>query len=111
MFGYKNVMQVPILQALERTPTALWQAEFLPKFRLRALTAQQKKDAYEFVRRYKAAHNGEYPDPLRLSSDLPARGSSTSTYSRRPAASIPRNCARQRSRSTCPVARACSTGV
>ncbi len=27
------------------------------------LTAQQKKDADEFVRRYKASHNGEYPNP------------------------------------------------
>jgi branched-chain amino acid transport system substrate-binding protein len=27
------------------------------------LTAQQKKDADEFVKRYKASHNGEYPNP------------------------------------------------
>jgi branched-chain amino acid transport system substrate-binding protein len=27
------------------------------------LTAQQKKDASEFVRRYKEAHNGEHPNP------------------------------------------------
>ena len=27
------------------------------------LTAQQKKDALEFVRRYRASHNGEYPNP------------------------------------------------
>lgn len=27
------------------------------------LTAQQKKDALEFVKRYKALHNGEYPNP------------------------------------------------
>ena len=27
------------------------------------LTAQQKKDAHEFVKRYKAIHNGEYPNP------------------------------------------------
>ena len=30
---------------------------------LAGLTAQQKKDAEEFVRRYKAGHNGEYPNP------------------------------------------------
>jgi branched-chain amino acid transport system substrate-binding protein len=27
------------------------------------LTAQQKKDADEFVKRYKGSHNGEYPNP------------------------------------------------
>ncbi len=51
------------VQALGKDANGVMAGGIPSEISVEGLTAQQKKDAYEFVRRYKAAHNGEYPNP------------------------------------------------
>jgi branched-chain amino acid transport system substrate-binding protein len=51
------------LQALGKDANGIMAGGIPSEISVEGLTAQQKKDANEFVKRYKASHNGEYPNP------------------------------------------------